>query len=227
MSIFTEIKNSVDCSYRDFSAKLIPTIDKETILGVRAPMAKKIAKQYAGTKEGNEFLKNLPHKYHDENMVHAYMLGFIKESKEEMHARILEFLPYVENWAVCDSLCASLKFILNDKDSCLDFVLKALESERTYTVRFGLVCLLDYYASEKYIDVLLAVAREIKSKEYYINMALAWLISVMLVKEYDKTLTLLKGDELSLWVHNKSIQKACESYRISDTQKTYLKGLKR
>ena len=227
MSIFTEIKNSADCSYRDFSAKLIPTIDKETILGVRAPMAKKIAKKYASTKEGNEFLKNLPHKYHDENMVHAYMLGFIKESTEEMHARILEFLPCVENWAVCDSLCASLKFIQNDKDNCLDFVLKALEGEHTYTVRFGLVCLLDYYVNEKYIDVLLGVARETKSEEYYINMALAWLISVMLVKEYDKTLTLLKDGELSLWVHNKSIQKACESYRISDTQKTYLKGLKR
>ena len=227
MDIFNEIKNSADSSYKDFSAKLIPTIDKETILGVRAPMAKEIAKKYAGTKAGNEFLKNLPHKYHDENMVHAYMLGFIKESKEEMHARILDFLPYVDNWAVCDSLCASLKFIKNDTSSNLNFILSSIKSENVFTVRFSLVCLIDYYVSSEYIDLLIDVTKSIKSEEYYINMALAWLISVMLVKEYDKTLPLLKSGELSLWVHNKAIQKACESYRISSTQKTFLKRMKR
>ena len=227
MNIFNEIKNCADNSYKDFSAKLIPTINKEAILGVRAPMAKKIAKKYAGTKEGESFLKALPHKYHDENMVHAYMLGYINDEIEKTLARILEFLPYVDNWAVCDSLCASLKLIKNSPDKCLDLVLEATRGEHLYTVRFGLVCLLDYYVFDKYMSVLYSVIKSVKSDEYYINMALSWLISVMLVKEYEKTLPLLDSGNLPLWVHNKAIQKACESYRISNTQKTYLKRLKR
>ena len=227
MSIFNEIKNSADSSYKDFSAKLIPTLDKERILGVRAPMARKIAKKHASIKSGNEFLKSLPHNYHDENMVHAYMLGYTHATDEKMRDMILDFLPYVDNWAVCDSLCAFLKFIGKDPDRNLDFLLEALKSEHIYTVRFGLVCLLNYYVSEKYIDVLWRTISEVKSEEYYINMALSWLISVMLVKEYSLTLPILESGQLSLWVHNKAIQKACESYRIKDTQKTYLKGLKK
>ena len=227
MSIFNEIKNSADSSYKDFSAKLIPTLDKERILGVRAPMARKIAKKHASIKSGNEFLKSLPHNYHDENMVHAYMLGYTHATDEKMRDMILDFLPYVDNWAVCDSLCASLKFIGKDKEKNLDFLLEALKSEHIYTVRFGLVCLLNYYVSEKYIDVLLRAISEVKIEEYYINMALSWLISVMLVKEYSLTLPILESGQLSLWVHNKAIQKACESYRIKDTQKTYLTGLKK
>lgn len=227
MNIFNEIKNCADASYKDFSAKLIPNISKDEILGVRAPMAKKIAKKYASLSEGQEFLCALPHAYHDENIVHAYMLGYTKADNSKMQEHIKNFLPYINNWAVCDSLCASLKGFFKNPDTYLDFVLDSLKDEYVYSVRFGLVCLLDYYVSSEYENVLFKAIKSIKSDEYYINMALAWLVSVMLVKMYDSTLSLLKSNELSAWVHNKSIQKACESYRISDTQKTYLKGLKR
>ena len=136
-------------------------------------------------------------------------------------------MPYLDNWAVCDSLCASIKKLFKEPVKSYDFLVGLLKSDKTYTVRFSLVCLLDYYINESYIDKLTYIVKEVKSDEYYINMALAWLISIMLVKEYDKTLPLLKGDALDLWVHNKSIQKARESYRLSPQQKEELRSLKR
>ncbi len=225
--ILNEILKSADPSYKAFHKKLIPTIDEGTILGVRAPQAMAIAKKFASTNEGNEFLSSLPHTYYDENIVHAFMLGCLKCDNEKLHRYIECFLPYIDNWAVCDGLCAHIKCFFTDIDQQYDFVLSCLESEHTYTVRFSLVCLLSYYVNDKYIDRLLSIVKEVKSEEYYINMALAWLISVMLVKQYEKTLPLLEGGTLPLWVHNKSIQKAKESLRISTEQKTYLKGLRR
>ena len=226
-NILDEIKNSADEKYGDFTAKLIPTVSRKKIIGVRAPIAKKIAKKYAGGTAGENFLSSLPHVYHDEYMVHAYMLGYPSLPFEDMKARILELLPYVDNWAVCDSLCASIKSFFGNRDLALDFVLFCLKSEHTYTVRFGLVCLLDYYIDEKHIDTLVSVAKTVKSEEYYINMALAWLVSIMLVKQYEKTLPIILGGALDLWVHNKSITKFAESRLPSREQKDYLKSLRR
>ena len=220
-----EILSLSEHEYMLFSKKLIP--NQDNILGLRAPQARAIAKKYAGTKEGEAFLATLPHKYHDENMVHAYMLGYLKCDYEVMKGYIEAFLPYLDNWAVCDSLCASVKRFFKDISLPYGFLLECLKSKHTYTVRFSLVCLLDYYINESYIDKLTCIVKEVKSEEYYINMALAWLVSIMLVKEYKKTLPLLKTGALDLWVHNKAIQKARESYRISDDKKEYLKGLKR
>lgn len=226
-NILNEIKNSADLSYARFTSKLIPTLPCEKILGVRAPLARKIAKSYAKSEDAPSFLSSLPHKYHDEYLVHAYMLGYLKLPYEEMKARILELLPYVDNWAVCDSLCASIKDFFGDKDLALDFLLSCLEGEMTYTVRFGLVCLLDYYVEEKYIDTLCFVAKTVKSEEYYVNMALAWLVSIMLIKEYEKALPLMLSGALDVWVHNKSISKFTESLRPTKEQKSYLKSLRR
>ena len=222
-----EILKNIDASYKEFSSKLIPNIDKDKILGLRAPMARKIAKTFVFTTSGEEFISSLPHNYHDENIVHAYMLGLLKCSNEEMRGYLTAFLPYVDNWAVCDSLCASIKTFFKDLDLAYPFLIECINSKRTYFIRFGLVCLLDYYINDEYIDKLVSIVKEIKSNEYYVNMALSWLVSVMLVKQYEKTISVLLDSSLDSWVHNKSIQKACESYRITNEQKTYLKGLKR
>ena len=221
--ILDEILKNCDSTYCEFSKKLIP--DTDNILGVRAPVLKQIAKKYANTDTGLGFLRSLPHKYHDEDMAHAYMLGFLKCSYEERKSLLMEFLPYVKNWAVADSLCMGLKDFFKDKEKSLDLVLSLTKSDMPYFVRVGLVCMLCYYVKKEYLPTLTKVCESIKSEHYYVKMALSWLISVMLVKEYESSLSLLDG-RLNTWVHNKSIQKACESYRIDKERKQYLKTLK-
>ncbi len=218
--ILDEIVALCDDEYKEFSKKLIPGCDN--ILGLRAPFGRAIAKKYANTTIASEFLSALPHKYHDENIVHAYMLGMQKDDTDKIKKRLSDFLPHINNWAVCDSLCMSLKSFFKKPNLVYDFVLDALKSDKTYTVRFGLVCLLDYYVDDEHIDALIQIATNIKSEEYYINMALAWLLSVMLVKQYENTVSVFEKGMLSKWVHNKAIQKAKESYRISKEKKEYL-----
>jgi 3-methyladenine DNA glycosylase AlkD len=225
--ILDEIIKNSDTAYKAFQEKLIPTICKESVLGLRAPLAQKIAKKYAQTSEGEDFLSSLPHKYYDQNIVHAFMLGLLKRPRAELRQLIIDFLPFVDNWAVCDGLVSHLKHFFEDKDGEIPFVLSCLKSNHTYTVRFGLVCLLSYYITDEYIDILIDIVTTIKSDEYYINMALAWLVSFMLIKQYKKTVHLIENGCLDAWVNNKSIQKACESYQISSEQKTYLKRFKR
>ena len=222
-----EILKSIDPSYKEFSAKLIPNIDSELILGLRAPMARKIAKSFVYTDEGEKFLSSLPHKYHDENIVHAYMLGLLKCSREQMSKYLVEFLPHVSSWAVCDTLCASIKGFFKDLNLAYPFLMDCISSGKTYFIRFGLVCLLDYYINDEYIDRLVFIVKQIKSDEYYVNMALAWLISIMLIKQYDKALPLITNGTLERWVNNKAIQKAVDSYQIPQEQKTYLKRFKK
>lgn len=226
-NILNEIKINAEEGYGDFTAKLIPTLPREKILGVRAPNAKKIAKAYAKDEAGKSFLASLPHTYHDEYMVHAYMLGYLRLPFEEMKAQIAGLLPYVDNWAVCDSLCASIKHFFGNRDLALDFLTTCLKSGEIYTVRFGLVCLLDYYIDKKYIATLVSLVGTVKSEEYYVNMALAWLVSIMLIKEYEKTLPLILSGALDVWVHNKAISKFCESHQPSSEEKSYLKSLRR
>ena len=224
--ILEEIINNADPAYKSFHQKLIPTVDPECVLGLRAPFAKAIAKKYASTSEGEAFLCNLPHKYYDENIVHAFMLGKTKCSVEELTEKIDEFLPYVDNWAVCDGLSAHLKNFFKKPDLVYGFVRYCVGSARTYTVRFGLVCLLNYYIDKEHIEDILQICQSIKSDEYYINMAIAWLLSFCLIKEYERTLPLIERCVLPKWVHNKAIQKAKESYRITKEQKDYLNSLK-
>lgn len=222
--ILEEIILQKEESYKDFQSKLIPGIDN--ILGLRGPLAKVIAKKYANTDTGKEFLKSLPHTYYDENLVHGYMLGFLKCDFEEIQSYINDFLPYVDNWAVCDSMVSGLKSYFKNIDKASGDVFACLKSEKTYTVRFGLVSLLCYYINDTYVDKIFEETLKIKSDEYYINMAIAWLYSVCLVKNYDKTLPIIENKLLDKWTHNKSIQKAKESFRITKEQKEYLNTLK-
>ena len=222
--ILEEIILKKDDTYKDFQSKLVPGV--ENILGLRGPLAKEIAKKYANTDTGKRFLKNLPHKYYDENLVHGYMLGFLKCDFENLQNYIEDFLPYIDNWAVCDSMVCGLKNYFKNTHTVSDFVFSCLKSEKTYTVRFGLVSLLVYYISDTYIDKIFEETLKIKSDEYYIKMGVAWLYSVCLVKNYEKTLPIIKNQLLDKWTHNKSIQKAKESFRITKEQKEYLNTLK-
>ena len=249
--ILGEITAVCDTGYGEFQSRLIPTINKGAVLGLRSPVAQKIAKKYANTKEGEEFLNNLPHKYYDENLVHAFMLCNLKCGEEEMVKHLLRFLPFVDNWAVCDGLASHLKSFFKDEEKRLDFVLSCIDlsvygdipvcflspASTTYTIRFGLVCLTNYYTKGEYLDRIFDVCRQMsdlcgespKAGEYgyYVSMAVAWLISFCLIKEYDRTLPLIESGDIQKWIHNKSIQKACESYRVSADKKAYLKTLKK
>ena len=222
--ILEEIILQKDETYKDFQSKLIPGIDN--ILGLRGPLAKVIAKKYANTDTGKTFLKSLPHTYYDENLVHGYMLGFLKCGLEELQGYINDFLPCVDNWAVCDSMVSGLKIYFKDIDKASDYVFACLKSEKTYTVRFGLVSLLCYYINDTYVDKIFEETLKIKSEEYYIKMAIAWLYSVCLVKCYEKTIPIIENKLLDKWTHNKSIQKARESFRITKEQKEYINTLK-
>lgn len=225
-TILKEIMECADPAYKNFHAKLIPVVDTGLILGVRAPLAQKIAKKYANTDTGEGFLNSLPHKYYDENIVHAFMLGKLRCEATELIKRISTFLPYVDNWAVCDGLCAHLKNLFKEPSTAYTFVTKCTENEAPYTVRFGLVCLLSYYIDNEHIGDILRICKKLKSEEYYVNMAIAWLLSFCLIKEYSATLPLFEEKSLDKWVHNKSIQKAIESYQIDNEKKTYLRSLK-
>ena len=225
-AVLNELIAVADPKYKDFHSKLIPTVDKDSVLGVRSPQAQSIAKKYANTFVGEEFLNSLPHRYYDENAVHAFMLGRLRCDQATIKEKIVAFLPYVDNWAVCDGLCAHLKSFFKCPNSVYNFVLECVNSNRTYTKRFGLVCLLSYYIDKEHIKDILSICKGIKSQEYYVNMAVAWLISFCLIKEYDSALPVILEKSLDRWVHNKAIQKACESYQISDEKKTYLRSLK-
>ena len=225
-TILKELMELKDPKYKAFHQKLIPTVEGDLVLGVRSPMARKIAKKYANTDTGSAFLNSLPHKYYDENIVHAFMLGNLRCSQEELKEKIIAFLPFVDNWATCDGLCAHLKNFFKKPNAVYDFVLKCTKSEHTYTKRFGLVSLLEYYIDMEHIDKILEICKSIKSDEYYINMAVAWLLSFCLIKEYDSTIALMEEKSLDKWVHNKTIQKSVESYRISEEKKAYLRSLK-
>ena len=211
-----------DTGYREFHSRLVPTV--KNLIGLRAPIAKKIAKKYANTSTGQDFLNSLPHTYYEENLIHGYMLGFLKDDQE---TQLVKFLPYVDNWGVCDSMVSNLKQLFKSADQRLPLVKNMLKSEHDFTVRVALVLLLNYYIEPKYLDFVLQSALCVSREEYYVKMANAWLISVCLVKEYERTVKLLEKGLLDKWTHNKAIQKATESYRITNEQKNYLRSLKK
>ncbi len=223
-NIINELKGKADAGYKKFHSALIPGV--ENILGVRIPEIRKIAKRYANTEEGFEFLSALPHEYYDEYMLHGIMIGYAKAEYGVIEKYLLDFLPYIDNWAVCDSFVSSLKCFFNDREKGFELVKVLVGADATYKIRFALVCLLSYYIDESHIDEVIRLTLSVSKEDYYVKMAQAWLISVCLVKQYDRTVRILEDRLLSPWVHNKSIQKAKESFRISNERKAYLNCLK-
>ena len=212
-----------DLSYRDFHSRLMPETDKEKVIGVRTPELRKFAKQFYGTPEADKFIKQLPHKYYDENNLHAFLIEQIKEYTEVM-SKLDEFLSYVDNWATCDMMKPKIfkNHLPELKKKCFEWI----ESEHTYTVRFGIVMLMTHFLEDEFDISIPERISQIRSEEYYIKMAVAWYFATALSKRYDEILPFIENRNLDPWTHNKAIQKAKESYRITPEQKNQLNKLK-
>ena len=208
----------------DFSAKLTPGIDREKFLGVRIPASRKLAKEIIKGNEHKDFLNSLPHKYYDENILHSILISEIKDY-DECIKYVDEFLPYVDNWAVCDTM--SPKAFKNKHERLMNDILRWVDSDQTYTIRFGLKMLMAHFLGNDFKNEYLKIPAKIKSDEYYINMMIAWFYATALAKQWDNTIVFIENGVLDKWVHNKAIQKARESYRITAEQKEYLKSLKK
>lgn len=213
-----------DLKFREFNAKLIPNMPIERVIGVRTPELRKYARELIRNGEWKEFISELPHQYQEENALHGYILGSIKEDYEQVMCYLEEFLPYVENWAVCDTI--SPKIFKKYPREVYEKIQEWVKSEHEYTVRFGIVSMLQFFLDEEFRPEMLQLAAGIHREEYYINMAIAWYFSFALIKQYEASIPLIESQTLDPWIQNKSIQKAIESYRISDERKAYLRTLK-
>ena len=207
-----------------FVAKLIPNINPETILGVRTPALRKLARELRGTPERRAFLDRLPHTYLEENGLHAFFLEQIRDY-DECIAAVERFLPYVDNWATCDSLSPDV--FKKHRPELLERIRCWMQAEHPYTRRFAIKMLMDHFLSEDFDPEYLSQVSIIESKEYYVNMMRAWFFATALAKQYEAALPYLEENRLDRWTHNKTIQKAAESYRISPEQKAVLKTLRR
>ena len=216
-----------DLKYRDFHSKLMPTVDKEKVIGVRIPQLRKYASSFlklSSWEEINDFMHTLPHQYYEEDNLHAFIIEKIKDYEECINA-LNAFLPYVDNWATCDMM--NPKVLKKESERLLEQVKVWLKAKETYVVRFAMGCLMNYYLDEYFTEECANLVAEVQSDEYYIQMMQAWYFATALAKQYDAVLPYLLEHKLSMWVHNKTIQKAVESYRITTEQKDYLKTLKR
>ena len=212
-----------DVPYRDFQVKLIPTVETESMIGVRTPALRKLAREYGRRDEIGVFLQDLPHKYFDENQLHAFIISGIKDF-ETCIMHVEKFLPYVDNWATCDQMSPTV--FKKKRQELLPFIREWMKSDRTYTVRFGIGMLMQHYLDEDFDPSYPEMVAGIKSEEYYISMMIAWYFATALAKQYDTVLPYIEEKRLDSQTHNRAIQKAVESYRITQEQKAYLKTLK-
>lgn len=223
MNILEKLFSLQDLEYKAFHIKLMPTVSPENVIGIRIPVLRRLAKEIKNTDEGSLFLKKLPHKYYEENNLHAFLIEGIDDF-DSCVAELERFLPYVDNWATCDSMRP--KCFKKNKDKLLLYIEKWLKSDSIYTVRFAVECLMIYFLDESFDVKYLEMVSQIKSEEYYVNMMIAWYFATALAKQWTDAVRFLENNRLSPWVHNKTIQKAVESYRITGEQKAYLKTLK-
>lgn len=212
-----------DLSYRDFHAKLMPTVDKARVIGVRTPKLRAFAKEFGKTEEAKEFLKVLPHQYYEENNLHGLLIEQIKDYPT-LIGELNRFLPCIDNWATCDLL--TVRVVKKHLDTFTEEVERWLASDHTYTIRFGIGMLMRYYLEEHFSLEYPEKVAKIRSKEYYVNMMRAWYFATALAKQYEAIFPFLEEKRLDAWTHNKTIQKAIESYRITQEQKVYLRTLR-
>jgi len=219
-NIQKELLSMTDGEYKEFSAKLMPTVCKDKVIGIRIPALRKFAKTLT---DYDEFLQNLPHKYFEEDNLHAFLI-----EREKDFDRCIEkldaFLPFVDNWATCDSM--KPKVLKKEPEKLLAHINRWINSKDVYAVRYGINLLMSFYLDDNFDVKYLRLVADVKSDEYYINMMRAWFFATALAKQYEKTLPYIEEKVLDKWTHNKTIQKAVESFRITKEQKTYLKTLK-
>ena len=222
--VIHKLQESKDEKYKDFHSRLIPTIDKEKIIGVRTPQLKQIAKDVFHSPYKDDFLNALPHQYYDENSVHAFMIMNINDYDETIK-RVNEYLPYIDNWANCDQL--SPKVFKKHPDDLLKNIYVWLNDEKIYTKRFAVNMLMQHFLDDKFSSSFLEEVANLDCSEYYIMMVVAWYFATALAKQYEEAIKIIESKILDKHTHNKAIQKACESFRVCDEHKAYLKTLRR
>jgi len=208
----------------DFVIKLTPGLKKTEVLGIKNPILRNLVKTYKDDPEHIKFMNDLPHRFHDENMLHSLLINEIKDY-DLCVKEINNFLPYISNWMVSDILSPKKAFIKN-KDKAIKDINRWMRSKNTYTIRVALQLLMNFYLDEDFKEEYLVYPSKIRSKEYYVNMMIAWFFATALAKQYKSTIKYIENRKLDKWTHNKTIQKAIESYRISSKQKEYLRTLK-
>lgn len=212
-----------DEKYKEFHKKLIPTVDENTVIGVRTPALRKYAKEVSGTPGAEVFMQTLPHEYYEENNLHGFLIEGMKDCGECI-AHLDEFLPFVDNWATCDLI--NPKVFKKHKSELLVKIKEWMASDRVYTIRFGMEMLMTHFLDEDFKPEYLDMVADVRSEEYYVNMMIAWFFATAFAKQYEASLPYIENRRMDRWTHNKTIQKAIESYRITDEQKQYLRSLK-
>lgn len=221
--IQAELFELQDEKYRDFHSKLIPDIAKKNIIGIRTPVLRKYAKQFAKTDEAAAFLQDIPHTYYEENNLHMMLITNIKEYDKCLQ-EIEKFLPYIDNWATCD--LPAPKCFAGHKEELLPHIKQWIHSGETYTIRYGIGMLMRLYLDDDFKPEYAELVAGVTSEEYYVNMMIAWYMATALAKQWDAIIPYVEEHRFSDWVHRKTIQKAVESYRITDEQKGYLRSLR-
>ena len=222
--IKSELFEMQDLQYKSFHSKLMPTVNPDKIIGIRVPELRRFAKDFSKTEEAEMFIKNLPHKYYEEDNLHAFLIEQIKDYQQVIY-ELNRFLPFVDNWATCDGLTP--RIFAKHTDELIGEIDNWLKSEHIYAVRFAVNMLMKFYLDDNFKEDYLQKVADIKSDEYYVKMVQAWYFATALAKQWDSAVLYLTENKLCEWVHNKTIQKAVESYRITPEQKEYLKKLKR
>ncbi len=213
-----------DPEYRLFQSKLMPTVDPACVIGVRIPDLRKLSRELAGTEQAAAFVRQLPHDYYEENNLHGFLIASLRDYGETV-AALEAFLPHVDNWATCDLLHP--RAFDKRPEALPDQLFRWLQSDRTYTVRFAMGMLMSLYLDEAFRPEYADWVARVKSEEYYVNMMAAWYFATALAKRWDDVFPYLTDHRLPVWTHNKAIQKAIESRRISPEQKQILRSLKR
>lgn len=220
MSVYEMLLEAKDDKYRDFQAKLVPNVSPDTIIGVRTPDMRKIAKEVFNSPEKDEFLKELPHKYYEENLVHFFIIAMIKDF-DECIEKVEEFLPYVDCWPVSDQ--ATPKSFKKNHAKLLPYIKNWIASDHVYTARFGIRMLMNEFLDDDFKDEYLELVASKEGDDYYLKMMIAWYFATALAKKYDESVKYIEGRKLDDWIHKKAIQKAVESFRVTDEHKEHLK----
>ena len=223
MTVYDKLLEAKDESYRVFQVKLVPNIPADTIIGVRTPDTRRIAKEVFTGDNRDSFLGELPHKYYEENIVHFFMIAMIKDFDQCVQAVEL-FLPYIDCWPVSDQ--ATPVSFRKNHEKLLPYIKKWIASPHVYTARFGIRMLMNEYLGDDFREEYLALAASNKGEDYYLRMMVAWYFATALAKKYDETIVYIEQHRLDDWVHKKAIQKALESYRVSEENKQYLRSLR-
>ncbi len=223
MTLYDRLMEVKDDTYREFQIKLVPNIPPETILGVRTPEMRKIAKEVSESPERDAFLRDVPHRYYEENLIHFFVVSMIKDFDACVEA-VESFLPYVDCWPVSDQ--ATPKAFAKNRQKVLPYIKKWIASEHVYTARFGIRMLMNEFLGDDFKEEYLELVADKRGKDYYLKMMVAWYFATALAKRYDETVPYFEKRRLDEWVHKKAIQKAIESYRVSDEHKDYLRSLR-